>query len=136
MFQLNPEVENWAKLQGQAVFFDKGASPKAALLFARLYGYAVEADLNPVVTSIYRSMKHQKELQERYDLGFTQGLRVRPATTSKHLRESRGEPASDAMDMPCSSPENDRECAKIARQIGLRTGESFTVSDAGHYDVP
>lgn len=133
---LNSEVEEWAKVQGQAVMYDKGASARAALQFARLYGYAVIADLNPYVTRIYSSGQHQKDLQQRWDAGQRQGLRVRPATTSKHIRESRGEPASDAIDMPCSSPENDKKCAQIARELGLRSGETFTVADPGHYDVP
>jgi len=134
--KLDADIERWSRDVGARMFFEKGASSGSALNFARLYGYAFEAGLNPTVVRIYSSSLHQKQLQARYDAGDRQGLRVRPATSSKHIREFNGQMASDAMDMPCSSKENDVICAQLARQIGLRAGMDFKEPDPGHYDTP
>jgi hypothetical protein len=134
--KLDAEIESWARSVGSRMFYEKGASSRSALNFARLYGYAFSEGLNPTVTRIYSTGAHQKQLQARYDSGDHMGLRVRPATTSKHIREFNGEMASDAMDMPCSSKENDFRCAQLARQIGLRAGMDFREPDPGHYDTP
>lgn len=136
MIQLDADVETWSRSVGQKIMYEKGASGSSALQFARLYGYAFMQGLGPYVTRIYSSRSRQMELQQKWDAGQREGLRVRPATTSKHIREDRGQMASDAIDMPCSDLDNDRKCAIIARDIGLRAGEDFKVTDSGHYDVP
>jgi hypothetical protein len=134
--QLNQDVEDWAQHTGKLIMYDKGASSKSALPFARLYGYAVMADLSPTVMRIYSSSSRQKALIALWDSGQREGLRVRPAEGSKHIREENGQPASDAIDMPCSNVLNDSKCATIARELGLRAGSDFRVSDPGHYDLP
>lgn len=129
----NQQVEAWAK-KAASWFERNGATPKAALQFARLYGYAAVQGLKPRPTSIFRDPAKQKAMQAAWDAGNRTGLRARPASSSLHTETGfLGKPASRALDMPGG---NDRAVASIARSLGLGTGESFKSPDHGHYFLP
>lgn len=129
----NQQVEAWAR-RAASWFERQGASSKAALQFARLYGYSAVARLSPRPTSIWRDPAKQKAMRAAWDAGNRQGLRARPAISSLHTETGFfGSPASRAMDMPSN---NDSRTAEIARALGLGTGASFKSPDPGHYHMP
>jgi len=134
----NSQLEAWA-VQAAPYFAAQGASSKAALQFARLYGYAAIAGHNPRPTSIFRDPTKQRALQAQYDAlpgngPKKPGFLARPATTSLHSETGfLGKGASRAMDMPSN---NDPAIAAIARSLGLGTGAGFKSPDPGHYFTP
>lgn len=128
---LLPEWENWAK--GAASYFAKtlGLDGSFALDAARLYIALWGAGLNPRISRGWSDPSHQKALQAQWDAGNRSGLRVRPAADSKHtLTSFLGKPASQAIDMPTS---NDAAAAKIAANLGIGAGATFSTPDPGHY---
>jgi len=127
---LSPDLENWA--QAAKEYFAKGgASGKFAIDVARLYVALYVQGLNPRITRIFSDGKHQRDLQARWDSGNRAGLRVRPATTSKHTETTfLGQPAANAVDMPCN---DDLRGAKIATSLGIGAGAGFSTPDIGHY---
>lgn len=105
---------------------DKDFGEKVAILLA----YATDGGLNPRVTSGYRDGSKQKEMQARWDAGDRQGLRVRPATDSKHSNTSWMRGAALAVDIATN---NDFRMAQLARAIGLGAGADFNTPDPVHY---
>lgn len=126
----DPRIVQWAQ-SAVPWFRNQGAASKAAYAFALLYASCWIAGLAPRIARIYTDPARQAELQRRWDRGDRQGLRVRPATASKHsLQDWLKRPASVAIDMPTN---NDQAAARIAQGIGLATGLSFQTPDPGHY---
>lgn len=128
---LSAEFEAWAK--SAATYFAKtmGLEGSFALDAARLYIALWGAGLNPRISRGWSDPAHQKALQEAWDRGERAGLRVRPASNSQHtLTTFFGSPASKAIDMPSS---NDAAAAKIAANLGIGAGATFTTPDPGHY---
>jgi len=128
---LSPEFEKWA--QAATAYFSQGAGldPKFALQAARLYIALWAAGLNPRISRGWSDPAHQKALQARWDAGDRAGLRVRPATTSKHtVTTFSGARAATAIDMPCS---NDEKAAAIAGNLKIGAGWTFKDRDPGHY---
>lgn len=127
---LEPALENWAQ-SAKSYFVKGGAAGKFGIDIARLYVALYMAGLDPRISRIFSSPSHQKYLQELWDSGQRQGLRVRPATTSKHTETNwLGQPASEAVDMPCN---DDFRAAKIATSLGIGAGAGFSTPDLGHY---
>jgi len=126
-------LENWAS--AAAPHFEKlGAAKEAAKKFALLYVTAHVKGLQPRITSIFRDPSKQRAMQEAWDRGDRQGLRARPATDSQHTRTGFfGGGASMAMDMPTR---DDAAIVRLAREIGLRAGATFSKPDPGHYYAP
>jgi len=133
---ISPVYSQWAE-SAKDYFREKlGADKNAAKKFALLYVLAYSRGLNPRITRIYSDKQHHLDLQKRWDAGQREGLRARPANNSKHIIEDFWKnPASKAMDMPS---DNDREVARLAREIGLGAGEDFKTPqpDPGHYFDP
>jgi len=127
---MTPEMEGWARDFSTAFKTHLGLAARFALPCARLYIALWVAGLNPRITSGYRDGRVQAALRARWDAGDRQGIRVRPASTSKHSTTAGGHPASEAVDMPC---DDDRKAALIAGQLGIGSGLSFSVPDPGHY---
>jgi len=128
----NKAAEDWAR-QAAPHFEKSGASPKASLQFARLYVYSAMQGQNPRPSSLWRDPAKQKAMQAQWDSGNRQGLRARPATASLHSETGFfSKPASRAMDMPSN---DDRATARLARDLGIGTGETFKSPDPGHYYV-
>jgi len=126
----DPRIVEWARV-ATPWFKNQGAASKAAYAFALLFALCWAAGLSPRIARIYSDPERQRELQRRWDRGEREGLRVRPATSSKHsLQDWLHRPASIAIDMPTN---NDRKAALIAAGIALGTGISFQVPDPGHY---
>lgn len=131
VWMLSPAFEKWAT--EAASYFGRtfGLSGPMALDAARLYVAFWAAGLNPRISRGFSDPAHQKALQARWDAGDRAGLRVRPATNSKHTIENwLGNPAAEAIDMPTS---NDEAAAKIAANLRIGTGWNFTSRDPGHY---
>lgn len=105
---------------------DKTFAGRVAIMLA----YATAEGLAPRITSGFRDPSHQEALQKQWDAGNRAGLRVRPATDSKHSHKAFFGPAALAIDIPTS---NDRRMAQIAAAIGLGAGASFHTPDPGHY---
>lgn len=124
--------ENWAQSAAPYFKVTYGLDGKFSLAAARLYVVLWSRGLNPQITSGFRDPSKQKEMQARWDAGDRQGLRVRPATTSKHsVTTFFGHPAATAIDMKSS---NEKMAAEIASSLGgIGAGLYFRDSDPGHY---
>lgn len=106
---------------------DADFADKVAVLLAYLMDYG----LNPRISRGWSDPAHQKALQARWDSGDRAGLRVRPATTSKHTTTGfLNSRAASAIDVPCS---DDSRAAKIAAALGIGAGITFHDSDPGHF---
>lgn len=105
---------------------DKTFAGKMAIVLA----YAIAEGLAPRITSGFRDPSHQEAMQRAWDAGQRAGLRVRPATDSKHSHKSFFSPAALAVDIPTN---NDRRMAQIAQAVGVGIGASFHTPDPGHY---
>lgn len=123
----------WAPWMEQATAYlvdtfklDKTFAGKVAIALA----YATAEGLAPRITSGWRDPAKQEAMQKRWDAGDRAGLRVRPATDSKHSHKSFFSPAALAVDIPTN---NDRRMAQIATAVGLGAGASFHTPDPGHY---
>lgn len=128
---LSAEQEKWARDASGHFQSAFGLSGRFAISAARLFIALHFAGLAPRISRGWSDPAHQKELQARWDRGDHSGLRVRPATTSKHSVTSwLGRPAAEAVDMPSR---DDRRAAAIAQSLGIGTGLSFTTEDPGHY---
>jgi|GEM_PF-5260762 len=128
---MDAAYENWAK--SAAGYFQKalGLSSSFALPVARLYIGLWAAGLNPRISRGWSDPAHQAELRARWDRGDRAGLRVRPAEKSQHTTTTfLGAPAATAVDMPCN---DDKAAAKIAQQLGVGAGLTFSTPDPGHY---
>ena len=128
---LDEQLENWAR--GACEYFTQsfGLDAKFALMVARLYICFWAHGLQPRITSGYRALSKQLELQRQWDSGNRAGLRARPAGASKHtLTDWVGRPASKAIDMPTN---DDARAAQLARQLGIGAGFDFKEKDPGHY---
>lgn len=123
--------EDWAKTAKNYFQDTWGLEGAFALQAARLYVALWLSGLAPRITSGFRDPSKQRALQARWDAGDRSGIRVRPATTSKHSTTTfSGNPAATAIDMPCN---DEKLAARIAQSLGIGAGESFTVPDPGHY---
>lgn len=132
MLTRSPELEQWSR-EAAPAFQAAGASPAAAVDMARIYAYAWVNGLAPRITSIWRDPARQQFLQQEWDAGrgAQYGLRVRPATASKHsLTGFGGVPASSAMDMPTR---DDQAAARLAGALGIGSGVQFSTPDPGHF---
>lgn len=115
----NELIEQWG--------LDSDFADRVAVLLA----YLVDRGLNPRISRGWSNPDHQKQLQKQWDSGNRAGLRVRPATNSKHTATGwLGKPAAQAIDIPCN---DDRMAGVIAKALGIGAGISFTDSDPGHF---
>lgn len=89
------------------------------------------------VTSAYRSAERQRQLQIRWDQGDRVGLKVRPATDSRHSNtDNFGNPDSLAIDLNSDSKENLRNLGYLATNYcGLKWGGNFLSPDPVHFYV-
>lgn len=128
---LDQQLENWAKAAHEYFSESFGLNAKFAVMVARLYICFWAHGLQPRITSGYRSLAHQLELQRQWDSGNRAGLRARPAGASKHTTTNwLGQPDSTAIDMPTN---DDQKAAQLARQLGVGAGYDFKQKDPGHY---
>jgi hypothetical protein len=124
------ELQKW--LDDAAIYFERtwGLSETFAVDVAQLYLYLYYYRLNPTITSGYRSPSKQESLLQRY-LAGDPSVVVKPATNSKHsITLPDGTPASEAIDISTSSPE---QAAMIARQLGVGAGYYFSTPDPVHF---
>jgi hypothetical protein len=98
---------------------------KSALFLAYLFTY----DLNPRITSGFRSPEKQAELQRRYEAGDPSVV-YPPAKNSKHSNMRLGKPAALAIDISTNNPEL---AARIAVAVGIRAGYYFSTPDPVHF---
>lgn len=123
--------EAWATQAAPYFRSQLGLTPAFSLQAARLYVALWGAGLSPRIARGWSDPSHQRELQARWDRGDRAGLRVRPATNSKHaLTDWLGAPAAQAIDMPTI---DDGRAAVIARDLRIGAGLSFSDPDPGHY---
>lgn len=128
---LPAEWEKWARDAAPYFARVQGLAGSFALDAARLYIALWGRGLAPRIARGWSDPAHQKELQRRWDSGNRAGLRVRPATTSKHsITSFSGGPSSQAIDMPCR---DDQAGAAVAAQLGIGAGWNFSDRDPGHY---
>jgi len=128
---MDASYEKWASSAAGYFQTALGLASSFALPVARLYIALWAAGLNPRISRGWSDPAHQAELRARWDRGDRAGLRVRPAADSLHTKTTfLGAPASKAVDMPS---DNDAAAAKIASQLGIGTGLTFSTPDPGHY---
>lgn len=96
---------------------------------ARLLAYFLVYELNPVVTSGFRSPAKQQELLRRWEAGDPSVV-VKPAVNSKHSTTNNGRPAATAIDISTS---NKKLAAQIASALGVGAGYYFSKSDPVHF---
>jgi len=124
-------IEDW--IEGTAKWLQNthGLAESFAPKVARFLAYCYQYKLSPRIIVGFRSPEHQEAMQRAWDRGERTGLRVRPATNSKHsVRDDSGRGASHAIDIVTS---NDSQAAAIARYLGIGAGQDFTHPDPGHY---
>lgn len=107
----------------------KGLTDRAAQTYATLmiWGEQFGVSAAPIVSG-KRSRIRNEILQAKWDLGFRDGLRVRPAEESAHLD-------GDAFDI--SAPANVlRGYGQLSRYLpGVRWGGTFATPDPVHFDL-
>jgi len=122
-------VEKWLK-EAKEMFITKwGIDKHFAEKVATFYAYLFFYQLNPVITSGYRSQETQLSLIKRFEAG-DDSVVVRPATNSDHTRVAWGLPASHAIDIKTSTP---ALAASIAKQVGVGAGYYYKNSDPVHF---
>lgn len=123
LFGASVDYQSWLKQAAEFFRATWGLEATFAGQVALLYAYFMMYGLNPQIQSGRRDAAKQKAMQEAWDRGDRQGLKVRPATSSDHTRGT-------AVDITTSDP---AMAARIAKAIGVGDGYSFKVSDPVHF---
>lgn len=130
-------VEEWIS-QAQNFFIEQwGLNEGLAYRIAYLYLWGLQSGFPMSITSGWRDPAHQKELQQRWDSGDRAGLKVRPATNSKHSTTTFfGDPDAMAVDIGAGGDQNLRILGQWATNyLGLKWGGDFKTADLVHFYV-
>jgi len=124
---LNEWVKESSIILNRDFGLEQSFGEKVALFFLYLKQY----NLNPQITSGFRSPEHQQELLRRWQNGDP-SIVVKPAINSKHSTTHMGKPAATAVDIKTNNP---AIAAQIAEQLKIGAGYYFKNSDPVHFYV-
>lgn len=127
---MSVDVGTWVQDAARWLREQWGIGRTAADQFAWLLLYFYYYNLNPRITSGYRSPEKQESLRRRAAAGEP-GIYT-PAKNSLHTRERWGRPASQAIDIATS---DELLAAQIARYLGIGAGYFFSRPDPVHFFV-
>jgi hypothetical protein len=122
-------IKQWLAKFSEMLVNDYGIDKSFSENIATFYLYLKQYNLNPVITSGYRSENYQKELSNRFFSG-DRSIVVKPAIDSLHTKTKFGKPASLAIDISTSNPSL---AAQIASALKIGAGYYFKTSDRVHY---
>jgi hypothetical protein len=125
------EINKWIKLATKELTHDYGLLASFAGDIALLYLYFNYYNINPVITSGYRSKEKQQALLDRYNAGDPT-IRYKPALDSRHsaVEGFFKKPASKAVDISTSDPALAAEIAEA-----LKIGAGYRFGDPVHFYV-
>lgn len=120
------DAENWLKSHWG---INESLAQKIAVLILWLEYLGVSWE----VTSGFRDPKRQRDLQKAWDRGNRQGLKVRPATNSKHSHTTfLGKPNAHAIDIATS---DEKLAGEIAKYLRINWGGDFKNYDPVHFYI-
>jgi hypothetical protein len=126
----NPDTELWIRGAAEHLVETWGLNSLFALTVAEMIYWFFVYQLQPRITSGYRSVAHQERLRKRYRAGDP-GVVYPPARTSKHCHTTKdGHPDALAIDIATDNP---AQAAMIAEFFGIRPGYHFKQPDPVHY---
>jgi len=111
-------------------------SPSARQLYQWIELYTAQNGLEqPKILSICRSKAHQKQLQDDWDAGKREGLRVRPADNSYHIPDKFG--LCHAFDLANTDKWLRMVGSAVVQNVpGARWGGTWIPQDLPHFDMP
>lgn len=122
-------IKQWLVEFTKLLINEYGIEKSFAEKISTFYLYLKQYNLDPIITSGYRSEDYQKNLLARYNSG-DRSIVVKPAVDSLHSKTKFGKPASLAIDIQTSNPSL---AAQIATALKIGAGFYFKTPDRVHY---